>query len=193
MSLIGRLLKRFAKQKTESAFRQALKDAGWVVEFDSSAVTESVKADLRRNIRLIDDLDEGHFEQVYKAAVDSVTAGRDFQALFKALTDIEGMTKGRAEQVARSLNNKATSLINRERQTAVGITHAIWMYANAPCMVKPKVATDSDIRQDAAHSAANGKRYEISKGLFVDGKWTWPGVEEGCKCSSRVVLPSLED
>lgn len=189
MSLIGRLLKRFAKQKTESAFRQTLKDAGWAVEFDSSAVTESVKADLRRNIRLIDDLDERHFEQVYKAAVRSVTAGRDFHALFKALTDIEGMTKGRAEQVARSLNNKATSLINRERQTALGITHAIWMYANAPCMVKPKAPTDRDIQQDVAHSAANGKRYEISKGLFVDGKWTWPGVEDGCKCSSRAELP----
>lgn len=196
MSLIIRLLKRFAKptkQKSESAFRQALKDAGWAVEFDPLAVTESVKADLRSNIRLIDDLDIRHFEPVYKAAVRSVTAGRDLRVLFLALMDIEGMTKGRAGQIALSLNNKATSLINRERQASLGITHAVWMYANAPCMVKPIAPTGSDIQQDAAHCAANGKRYEISKGLLVNGKWTWPGVEEGCKCSSRVVLPGLEE
>jgi hypothetical protein len=31
-----------------------------------------------------------------------------------------------------------------------------------------------------------------AKGLFVDGKWTWLGAEEGCKCSSRSVLPCSE-
>ena len=78
-----------------------------------------------------------------------------------------------------------------ERQSSLGITHAIWMYANAPCMKDPwcDCPTAADIRQDSAHRAANGKKYEIAKGLFVDGKWTWPGVEEGCKCCSRPVLP----
>ena len=65
------------------------------------------------------------------------------------------------------------------------------MYANAPCMKDPwcDCPTAADIRQDSAHRAANGKKYEIAKGLFVDGKWARPGVEEGCKCSARSVLP----
>ena len=108
---------------------------------------------------------------------------------------IGGMNRERAVQIARSLSNKTTAIMNRERQASLGITHAIWMYPNAPCMKEPygSSPTAADVLQDSLHRAANGKRYEISKGLLVDGKWTWPGVEEGCKCTARAVLPGLEE
>jgi hypothetical protein len=96
--------------------------------------------------------------------------------LFTALMQIEGVRKERAAEIARSLHNKATAIINRERQASLGITHAIWMYPNAPCMIDPRHPVAADVQQDSAHRLANGKKYEIDKGLFVDGKWTWPGV-----------------
>ena len=163
------------------------------VKFDPSTVSKSVKADLRRNIELLDDLGKRHVPLIYEAALDSVSAGRDLNVLFLALMKIEGMSKRRAAEIARSLNNKATAIINRERQASLGITHAKWMYANAPCMRDPNHPSAAEVQRDAAHSAANGKKYEIDKGLFVDGKWTWPGVEEGCKCASRSILPGLEE
>jgi hypothetical protein len=163
------------------------------VNFDPSTVSESVKEDLRRNVELLEDLRKKHVPQIYEAALGSVSAGRDLNVLFLALMKIEGMSKGRAAEIARSLNNKATAIINRERQTSLGITHAKWMYANAPCMRDPKHPSAAEVQRDTAHCAANGKKYEIGKGLFVDGKWTWPGVEEGCKCSSRSILPWLEE
>jgi uncharacterized protein with gpF-like domain len=159
------------------------------VKFDSSTVSETVKADLLRNIQLLDGLERKHVPQIYESALCSVSAGGDLHLLCTALMKIEGMTKSRAAEIARSLNNKATAIINSDRRASLGITHAIWMYPNAPCMKSPKRPTAADVQQDAAHRSANGKRYEISKGLFVDGKWTWPGAEEGCKCSSRSVLP----
>ena len=99
------------------------------------------------------------------------------------------MTEGLVVEITRRLHNKARGKINQERQDSLGITHAIWMYANAPCMINPRHPTAAGVRQDSAHRAADGKRYEIAKGLLVDGKWTWPGVELGCKCASRSVLP----
>jgi hypothetical protein len=163
------------------------------VKFDPSTVSKSVKADLRRNIELLDDLGKKHVPQIYEAALGSVSAGRDLNVLFLALMKIEGMSKGRAAEIARSLNNKATAIINRERQASLGITHAKWMYANAPCMRDPSHPSAAEVQRDAAHCTANGKKYEIGKGLFVDGKWTWPGIEEGCKCASRSILPGLEE
>ncbi len=77
----------------------------------------------------------------------------------------------------------------RERQAALGITYAVWMYAHAPCMKNPRHPTDEEIQQNAAHKAADRKTYDLSKGLLVNGKWTWPGVEDGCKCFSRSILP----
>jgi len=159
------------------------------VKFDSSLVTKSVREDLKRNLKLIDDLDKKQFDKVYEAAVSAISAGGNLQVLFTALMECEGMTKGRAGEIARSLNNKAMSRISRERQMALGITQAVWMYSNASCMVNARVPTEKEIQQDAAHRAANGTLYEISKGLFVGGKWIWPGTEDGCKCLSRVKLP----
>ena len=102
--------------------------------------------------------------------------------------EIEGMTEGLVVEITRWLHNKARVETEQARRDSLGITHAIWMYA-ASCMINPSRPTAAGVRQDSAHSSANGKRYEIAKGLFVDGKWTWPGVELGCKCVSRSVLP----
>jgi hypothetical protein len=165
------------------------------IKFDPSVVTKSVKADLRRNIELFDDLEKKHVKQVYELALRSIVGRRDLHLFCTGLMNIniEGMTTGRAAEIGRSLSNKAKAIIDRERQASLGITHAKWMYANAPCMKDPSHPVSADVKRDAAHCSANGKRYEISKGLFVDGKWTWPGVEEGCKCASRAILPGLEE
>jgi hypothetical protein len=163
------------------------------VKFDPSTVSKSVKANLRENIELLDDLGKEHFREVYKVALCSILAGRDLHLLVTALMTIEGISKERAVEIARSLHNKASAQIDRERQASLGITHGRWMYANAPCMRNPSHPIATEIQQDSAHRAVDGKRYEISKGLFVDGKWTWPGVEEGCKCISRSIIPGLEE
>src|SRR5665213_3871854 len=148
------------------------------VKFDASMVTEAVKADLKQNILLLGDIDKNHFEQVYDAALRSITAGRDLHVLYSALIqmNIDGMTKQRASQIALILNNKASALIQRTHRLSVGITQARWLYS-APCKINPKNPSDQDKRQDAAHWAANGMIFEVSKGMFLDGKWTWPGVE----------------
>jgi hypothetical protein len=164
------------------------------IKFDPSVLTKSVKADLRRNVELLAGVEKNQVKQIYELALRFIVGRRDFYSFCREMMNlhIEGMTRSRAAEIGRSLASKAGAVIDRERQTSLGITHAIWTYANAPCMKNPFNPTDAEARQDAAHQAANGKRYEISKGLFVDGKWTWPGVEECCKCISRSIIPGLE-
>ena len=163
------------------------------VKFDPASVSQSVKANLRANVESLDDVGKKHIRPVYEAALGCVLAGGDLHLLSVALMKIEGVPKERAAEIARSLHSKANAQIDRERQASLGITHAKWMCSNAPCMKDPGRRMVADVQQDSAHRLANGKRYEISKGLFVDGKWTWPGVEEGCKCSSRAILPGLKE
>lgn len=196
MFWLRRVLQPFTKPKEVKNSGSGSVRHAWqamAVEFDPSIVSKSVKANLRRNIEFLDDLEKKHVKQVYKAALRSVLAGGDMATLCTALMKIEGMTQGRAVEITRSLHNKATEQINRERTLSLGITHAVWMYAHAPCVVDPRHPTEAELRQDAAHRAADGKRYDLSKGLLLDGKWTWPGVDDGCKCSSRSVMPWTPD
>lgn len=121
----------------------------------------------------------------------AITAGGDLYALSVAIMqmNIDGITKKGASQIALTLVSKARAAITREHQQRLGITEAIWLYSGASCEINPKKPT---VRQDASHKAANGKRYKVAEGMFLDGKWTWPGREEGCKCVSRSIVPELE-
>ena len=159
------------------------------VSFDASRVSEAVKEDLRNNILLLEEVEERHFDQVYEAALRSITAGRDLSVFYNALMrmNIAGMTKRRASEIAHLLNNKATAWMTRGYQETLGITQAVWLYSGASCEINPKTPTG----QDAAHRAANGKSFDVSNGMFLNGKWTWPGIEPGCRCVSKSAVPGF--
>ena len=198
MSWFRRLLQLSAeptedKKDYSPSVRYAM-EAMPTIKFDPSVVTMSVKADLRRNVELLAEAEKKHVRQIYELALRFIVGRRDFYSFCTEMMNlhIEGMTRSKAAELGRSLANKAGAVIERERRASLGITHAKWLYANAPCMRDPNHPSAAEVQRDAAHCAANGKRYEISKGLFVDGKWTWPGVDEGCKCASRSIIPGLE-
>lgn len=89
-----------------------------------------------------------------------------------------------------SQRSRERALSNQNRQLELGISEAIWLYSGAPCDIDPK---NPQGNQDACHKAANGKRFKISEGMFLDGKWTWPGHENGCRCASRSIIPELDE
>jgi hypothetical protein len=163
------------------------------VTFDQNLITEEIRADLRNNIKELAEFDETNFDHIYDAALRSMTRGRDLATLAKAIMDLNlpAMTECRAGEIARILHNKATALINRDRQISVGIEYAIWMYANAPCMLNPRHPTPADRSMDEAHKAADGTRYQVANGLVLNGRRTWPGRREGCRCFSKSIVPGF--
>ncbi len=82
--------------------------------------------------------------------------------------------KGAYALLMRTLMFRASSLHDRRRQAVLGITHAIWLHSGGGLTPRP------------AHVAFNGQKFEIAKGAFLEGKWTWPGVEIDCKCVSAL-------
>ena len=153
------------------------------VEFDPTRVTEAIKADLRKNISSLDEVGPANFDVIYEAAFRSISAGRALHILYQALMTIDGMSKHRAEEISLSLNNKTTALMQAERREHLGIKYAIWLYSGAPC---------GEAAQDAVHKSANGRPYLVSKGLFLNGRWTRPGYEDGCKCISKPLVPGVD-
>lgn len=151
------------------------------VNFDSSAVTKAIKSNLRESIKLIKEVPPDKSDVVYKAALSSISKGRDLSIIYKALMTINGMSKSRASKISISLNNKYTALIDADRQTKLGIKYAIWRYSGIPC---------SDANE--AHKTADGKPYLITKGMFLNGKWTWPGCEDGCRCTSKSMIEGFD-
>ena len=163
---------------SDSAFRQALKEAGWSVEFKMTpAVRDAFNASLAENVGLIKSIPEKYLQQVEGVVMRSYSAGRDLETMVKELKTLYPAASHRAELIARDQSNKANAVVNRTRQMELGITEAIWMHSHAGKNPRPD------------HVAANGKRYKIAEGCLISGEHIQPGEEINCRCTSRAVLP----
>jgi uncharacterized protein with gpF-like domain len=164
------------------------------VKFDASRVTDAVKTEIRKCVAEIDGPTTSQRETIYDAVLRSVSAGGDLHTLHSSLMSlgIAGMTTGKASTIGMRVNRRATTLMDKSRQQSLGIEYARWMYSGAPCMANTKQPTPTDIEQDNAHKAANGQRFKISQGMFLNGKWTWPGDEGECRCVSGPIIPGFE-
>jgi uncharacterized protein with gpF-like domain len=89
------------------------------------------------------------------------------------------VASNRAWLIARDQSNKANAVVQRTRQTELGIKEGIWLHSHAGKTPRP------------THVAMNGTRYEIAKGMYDPAvkKWILPGELIGCRCQGRSVLP----
>lgn len=167
---------------TDSAFRAALKDAGWAVEFKMTpAMRDALEASIAENVGLIRSIPNQYLQKVEGAVMRSYAAGRDLETMVKDIRAIYPVTKRRAEFIARDQSNKANAIVNRTRSLELGITEAIWMHSHAGKHPRPD------------HVKADGTRYNIAEGCLISGEYIQPGEEPGCRCGSRVVLPFNPD
>jgi SPP1 gp7 family putative phage head morphogenesis protein len=169
---------RSAFKATDSAFRQALKDSGWSVDFKMTpAMRDALNASIAENVNLIKSIPEQYLRQVDGVVMRSYSLGRDLETMVAELRQLYPVTAKRAELIARDQSNKANAVVNRTRQMELGITDAVWMHSHAGKNPRPD------------HVAANGKQYKIAAGCLISGKYIQPGEEINCRCTSRAVLP----
>lgn len=165
---------------TDSAMRQALKDAGWTVKFEMTPVVrEAYEASLAENIGLIRSIPQQYLQQVEGIAMRSYTAGRDLAGMVKDLHKLYPKAADRCVLIARDQSNKANAVVTRTRQEELGIVEAIWMHSHAGKVPRPD------------HVAANGRRYKVAEGCLISGEYIRPGELINCRCTSRSVLPGF--
>ena len=170
-----------AKDRVDGALAASLRKAGLSVRFQiTPAIAEALDATITENVSLIKSIAQQHLGHVEQIVMRSVTAGRDVGGLKKALQQQLGVTQRRAALIARNQNNSATATVCRARQQELGIKRAIWVHSSAGRHPRPE------------HVAANGKEYDVDKGMWLEQRWTWPGREINCRCVSRSIIPGLQ-
>ena len=161
-----------SRQKSEPARSYGIP----TVKLNQAWWTDTVKADLRKNIAALENIPPGSVDAINEAALSAFRYGFDLQSLSQAF-QAHGINRKRAREIALNLSSKTDSLMWAEHYERTGTKEAIWLYSGAPCK-----------HDDDLHKAANRKRYDASKGLFLNGKWTLPGYEDGCKCVGKPVV-----
>lgn len=178
-----KLAERFAgdaMKNTDVSLHNALEKAGFTVEFKMTApMNNALQATIAENVGLIRSIPEKYFTEVEGLVMRSVARGRDLSYLTDELQKRYGITRRRAELIARDQNNKATSVMQAARQQSLGITQGVWKHSHAGKEPRP------------SHVKADGKVFELSKGMYLDGKWVMPGEEINCRCTWSPVIPGL--
>lgn len=167
------------QERSDAALRKMLHDAGFTVRFKMTpAQRDILKSTINQNVSLIKSIPSEYLTQVEGSVMRSVQAGRDLGALAKELQSHYGVTKRRAALIARDQNNKATSAMQRGRQTELGITEAVWLHSHGGKEPRP------------THVAMNGKRYDIAKGMWDPAvqEYIWPGQLINCRCVAKPVI-----
>jgi hypothetical protein len=160
------------------------------VKFDASHVTMTIRADLWERVQEFEDLPVGEVQSVFEAAVMAAQRGRDAAHLFNALTNL-GVSKSRASYISRYLLNRSTALMNVQRMRDSGITEGKWGYSGSPCW-SANPPSPEERKIDAAHSAANRQTFLLTKGMLINGEWTFPGLAPACKCVTIAVVPGFD-
>ena len=178
---LARYFATAASSRVDATLREALKAAGVTISFKMTAAQNDVlQATIADNVALIRSIPQEHFKSVQGVVLRSVATGRDIGALTRELEDTYGVTKRRAAFIARQQNNLATATLTKTRQTELGVTKAVWQHSAGGKKPRPE------------HVAFSGKTYDVAKGAYLEGKWTWPGVEPRCRCVSLSVIPGWD-
>lgn len=181
------LARKFAKKSfgvTEASMQTALKKAGITVAFKPTrASLEAYKAVAAENVNLIKSIPAKYLTGVQSAVWASVNRGADMAQLSSKLRDEYGSTVERAALIARDQNAKAKATIEGTRRLQLGITEAIWQHSAGGREPRP------------THVAMNGKVFKLKEGLYDSDEQAYvlPGQLINCRCTSRAVIPGLEE
>ena len=171
--------------RVDGALSTYLTDAGFSVDFKyTAAMNDVIQATIGEQVGLIRSIPAQHFSEIEGLVMRSVATGRDIKYLSDELQKRYGVTKRRAQFIARDQINKATANIVRVRQKSMGCTHARWLHSHGG--KKP--------RESHLEASNNKLVYNIDKGAWLEGnggKWDWifPGEAINCRCVSVPVIP----
>ena len=147
----------------DNQLKKHLRKAGFTVRLQMSPYAEEMlKAAMGENVGLIKSIGVQYLGKVEQAVWASVKGGFDLGTLSQELQHAYGVTKNRADLIARDQGAKANAVIEQARRKELGITKAIWK----------KSTGGKTHRED--HAKADGTVFEVGKGLYLDSEWVLP-------------------
>jgi hypothetical protein len=177
---LGRHFAKSVQARTDGAMQAAMKKAGWTVKFKMTpGVNDALQASIGANIELIKSIPAQYLTQVQGIAMRSIQLGGDLATMTDEIEAQYGVTRRRAELIARSQNALATATITKVRQTELGIRTAIWVHSGGGHHPRP------------SHLKAGREKtvYDVEKGWYDpdEGKFIWPGQLVHCFPGDTIV------
>lgn len=134
---------------------------------------------VRENVALIKSIDARYFDEIERIMLDATDKGLRSSEVAKQLRERFSVSQSRARLIARDQTGKLVGRLTVKRQQAAGVNKAEW-------------STSLDERVRKSHRRAEGKVFDLDKGLLVDGVRVVPGEPVNCRCASVPLIPEFD-
>lgn len=153
------------------------KDVPKANRLQGKAMEVTLDAAVAENVALIKSIPTEYIDSVQRDVLLAVQGGWPLGQLSDMLKKCYGITRRRAELIARDQCAKVTGRMNQQRSLAAGFTEADWWHS-AGSRYPRKL-----------HMKANGKRFKLAEGCEIGGEHILCGQKINCKCFFTVVVP----
>jgi len=108
----------------------------------------------------------------------AMAVGGSLEDVMKNFEGVVEKRKNHARFIARNQIANFNTITGKIRAQNLGITEGIWR-------------TSEDERVRHSHAVRDGKKFDVSKGLYssTDGKSLLPGIDYQCRCYTEYVIP----
>lgn len=128
------------------------------------------------NVDLIRTIPEATLDKMKDIVYDGFTHGNTTTRIVKEIRNAYGVSRRRAELIARDQTAKLNGQIQQAQQQDAGITEYIW-------------CTTGDERVRSSHKSLNGRKFSWNNAPEnADGRKCHPGEDFQCRCIGRPVF-----
>ncbi len=189
-----RFTKRMARRLATNVYNRAdnysynnMKGAINTLDIDLSkslkegGLTDFANIAIQNQVNLITSISDDYFDKIESLVYNGVMNGEDFDMLGEKIRKATGATAKRAKFIARDQTATLNSMISIARAKKTDIKKGIW--------IKTKPNKTKNYTPRESHNKADGKEFDLDKGLKVDGEYIFPGQKIGCTCTMSYVMP----
>lgn len=131
---------------------------------------------ISENVDLIKTIPENTLDKMKDIVYDGFANGKTTTRMVKEIRNVYGVSRRRAELIARDQTAKLNGQIQRAQQQDAGITEYIW-------------CSTGDERVRKSHKNLNGKKFSWNDApVNSDGRKCHPGEDYQCRCIGRPVF-----
>lgn len=130
-----------------------------------------------QNAQLIKSLENQELERLSQAVQRNLQEGKSYRELSGDIEKSFGISRRRANLIARDQTTKLNSSLTKLRQQEIGVEEYIWQ-------------TSGDERVRPTHRAHDGKKFRWDKPPADTGH---PGQDVNCRCNAIAVLDGILD
>ena len=141
--------------------------------------SDTIKGFINANVQAIKSIPEQYLGKVERIINDGYRSGKRAASLADAIAEVGGVTKRRANFIARDQIGSLNGQLTRRRQKALGVKEYIW-----------RTSLDEGVRH--SHAQLEGTRHSWDDPPTVGNRKVHPGEDYGCRCTAEPVIEGIE-